>query len=211
MKTEKALRRRQWLEQRKEKRKAQLERAKLWLCAKLDRMVPPGFAWGTELKWLGTGLGLCVALNAILFFGRYWNDVEQMYVTDWSGGETKRVLRAGANLSSFSSVMRGTMVGFSLLMLVILLLTVYHYLYYYRDSKSIYVMKRLPNRFELHRRSLSLPLVSVGVCLLAVFLLIVIEFGLYYLMAPAGCEISPNQWASFWRMGIRLVWEADGI
>lgn len=204
-----SMRRAEWLEAKKDSMRTTMDTIKKKIGARLDRMVPPGFDWAAELKWLRIGLILCIALSVFLFFARYWNGVAQLYETDWASGE--KVLRANARLDSFSQVMSGTMVGFSFLTLVILLLTVYHYLYYYRDSKSIYVMKRLPKRFELHRRSISLPLASIAVCLCTVLLLIIIYYGLYHLMAPRGCEIWPGQWDSFWQMGFRHIWEGDGI
>lgn len=120
------------------------------------------------------------------------------------------VVKEGDTLPSFSWVMEGVMAPFVYLMIILLLLSVLHYLYYYHESKSIYVMKRLPNRMEIHRRSFALPLTMLVVCLVTVLLLTVIYFGIYHLFVPDRC-VEPGQWERFFREGIFSMWRGDGL
>lgn len=120
------------------------------------------------------------------------------------------VVEEGELISSFSWVMKGVMAPFVYLMAIILLLTIFHYLYYYRETKSIYLMKRLPNRSELHRRSLSLPLILVAACVVVIVLLTAVCCGWYYLWVPDRC-IAPGQLSHFLREGIFTMWRGDGL
>ena len=63
---------------------------------------------------------------------------------------------------------------------------VQNYQSHYRGSRSIYLMRRLPDRWELHRRCLILPLLELAATLL---LLAVLTVGFYFLYrgcAPGG-------------------------
>ena len=73
-------------------------------------------------------------------------------------------------------------------------------------------MRRLPERTELHRRSLALPLAGIGICLITVFFLLLIYFGIYCLAAPEG-HVMPDQWGWFWRTGAYLdrIWIGGGL
>ena len=48
-------------------------------------------------------------------------------------------------------------------------------------------MKRLPNRWELWRRVLTLPLGAMAVCGLTVLALTGLYYSIYLLCTPAGC------------------------
>lgn len=178
----------------------------------LDRMVPPGLDWVAELKWLAGGLILCTVLSAILFISRCAAAVAALYEEVYRDGERVSELVEGRMMAPFSTVMQGAMAGFVFLWLVILALSVYHYLYYYQESKSIYLMRRLPGWFEIHRRSFALPAASIAASLLVVILLIPVYFGLYCLLTPGG-HMEPGQWSEFWRSGAYLfgIWTGGGL
>jgi len=72
-----------------------------------------------------------------------------------------------------------------------------HYQYHHRVSKSIYTMKRLPNRWELHRRCWSLPLCCFAAVLLTGFLLLLVYYAVYLLVTPAE-NLAPDQWKKLW-------------
>lgn len=207
-KSENAVKRMPRMEEIRGQIRESVERAKVWCVKKLDRMVPPGLDWEAELKWLAGGLVLCAIVNLIIFLVKCSQAQDQLY--DYAMGE--RVLRPDRVMAPFAELMQGTMVTFSFLTVIILILTVYHYLYYYQGSKSIYLMKRLPRRFEIHRRSFSLPLVSILVCLITVLLLIAIDYGFYYLITPKAC-LEPGQWSRFWESGVFLyrIWTGGGL
>lgn len=180
-----------------------------WCGRKIDHMTPPGFEWKPVVNWSVVGMAVCSLISTFGFLSRYghgWRSLLVKYgVTDY-----KKVIAEGATLPAFSGMMESIMVPFVYLMVIILLLMILHYLYFYHESKSIYLMKRLPKRRELHRRSLALPLMLIGTCVVTVMLLTMIYFGLYHLFVPARC-IAPGQLERFLREGIFTMWRGDGL
>ena len=76
---------------------------------------------------------------------------------------------------------------------------VYHYLYYRQGSKSIYLMKRLPSKHELHKRAIALPMLAILGCLVAALIVMLLYFAIYMLATPKQCLL-PNQWQKLWRL-----------
>lgn len=187
----------------KEKRRAVFS----WLARRIARMAPPGMDWKTELKGMGTGMALSAAVSLAIFVIRLNVAYQSLFESYWEMGVQKRRLAEYRMMAPFADVTAGAMIGFGLLMLLVLVTTVYHYAYFYRDSKSIYLMKRLPSGLELHRRCVLLPLAGVGLCLCAVILLLLIYFGIYLLVTPEGHGM-PDQWWWFWqtRAFIDRIW-----
>lgn len=70
---------------------------------------------------------------------------------------------------------------------------IYHYLSHYQGSKSIYLMRRLPDRWELHHRCLTLPLTGALIYLGCALFLLLVYFCIYLIVTPAQCLI-PGQW-----------------
>ena len=62
-----------------------------------------------------------------------------------------------------------------------------HYAHYYRGSKSIYLMRRLPDRTLLHRQCWTLPLLALGLTLLVLVLLPALYYLIYRYATPAQC------------------------
>lgn len=206
-----------------------------WCGRKIDRMTPPGFQWMPLVNWSVAGMGVCSIISLFRFGKRYgsaWRALEWVYVqhsvnipveestwlprmrqtigewiriSDWSP-----VIKGGEIFSSFSWMMEGVMAPFLYLMAIIMLMVIFHYLYYYYESKSIYLMKRLPKRIEIHRRSFALPLTLVALCLMMTLLLSMIYFGWYHLWIPGRC-IEPGQLGQFLREGIFTMWRGDGL
>ena len=72
-----------------------------------------------------------------------------------------------------------------------------HYAYYRADSKSIYLMRRLPNSFELHRRCLLLPALYAVDFLLMGAVLLFIYYAIYMISTPEAA-LMPGQWQRLW-------------
>ena len=88
--------------------------------------------------------------------------------------------------------------GFGVLCLFLLGIIVYNYAYHRQGSKSIYLMRRLPSRMELHRRCLALPLFGIFICLICVILLLFVFYWIYMQKTPAEV-LAPDQWQKLWR------------
>ncbi len=63
------------------------------------------------------------------------------------------------------------------------------YAYHFQGSKSIYIMKRIPDPKELRRRILTIPLVSAIGCLITGILLWGLYYGIYIIFSPNGSII----------------------
>ena len=63
-----------------------------------------------------------------------------------------------------------------------------HYRYHFQDSMSIYTMRRLPDRWELHRRCWTQPVLSALTELLIFMVLTVLCAMLYYFATPVPCR-----------------------
>lgn len=156
--------------------------------------IPPGISAEQEMKGFLVVLALAVGIS-FLFFLRLWSAYDALF--EWT--EEECVLRDGAVMADFSVLLGlGTFSGFLLVVWVPPVTAICHYRYYYQDSKSIYLMRRLPNRFELHKRALVLPFLELLLVVITVFLLVVLYYNIYLLVTPAQC-LAPEQWQKLWR------------
>lgn len=85
-----------------------------------------------------------------------------------------------------------------LLVVVAVILAVYHYAALGRGAKSGYLMARLSDRREVHRRCLTLPLLMILAAVVLAALLLGVFYLLYRWLIPAPYG-SPVQWAQVWQ------------
>ena len=143
---------------------------------------PLGLDYLRELRGFFLGL-LAGAVYSGSFLLRFYQSYRSLF--QWSYGE--RMLLPGARMPDFSQLVHGSFLIFAALALVMPALIAWHYLYHRQGAKSIYLMRRLPNPWELHRRCLVLPLAGMLLCLLAAVLLLLLYFGLYLWLTPPEC------------------------
>lgn len=156
------------------------------------RLVPLGMDHEQELKWVRIGL----VANTIYSLG-YVIRLTDRYGRLFYTAPGIKMLIPDAVMPDFVEILGGSLAGFMIVALCMLPLMAYHYFYHYQGSRSIYLMKRLPKRFELARRCAALPLIMAAVSLLAAFVLLLIYFGLYMLVTPEPC-LAPDQWLKIW-------------
>ena len=72
-----------------------------------------------------------------------------------------------------------------------------NYASFFRQSKSIYVMKRLPSAKELHVRCLTIPAVACAVGFLVSLILLAIFAAVYHHGVPARC-MPPAETLQIW-------------
>ena len=68
---------------------------------------------------------------------------------------------------------------------------------FWRGAKSIYLMRRLPDRWELARRCLAIPLLTVACALLLVVILLPAFYGIYLHLTPEDA-LRPGQLDKLW-------------
>ena len=157
-------------------------------------MAPPGIGTDREIGGYISGLVLLIMLSAFDFFDNYNEAYEKL--SRWVSNQ--KILIEGAEMIDFVTVLGDSMQGFFLYCFLMLVIVVWHYLYYHYETKSIYLMKRLPNHVEIHKRAWTLPMLGVAATLLAAFVMLVLYFEIYMIATPKQC-ITPEQWSKIWR------------
>lgn len=159
----------------------------------LHRYAPVGMRLNTELWAFFLGLVIAVLFSLCFFveLGSAYNQLFQRL------GD-QRVLIPGAVMPDFDTLSLPWFVPFGILTAITLSFIFPHYGCHHQGSKSIYLMRRLADPWELHRRCLTLPLAGVGVCLLLAFMLLLLYFAVYLGVTPEEC-LTPNQWQKIWR------------
>lgn len=162
----------------------------------LSRYAPPGMDIKVEKRVMGWGMTFS-ALFSLSFFLRFSDGLKRLY---WNNG-AGRTLKANAVMPDFAQLLGGALLGFLILALCMAAFIPIHYAYHHQGSKSVYLMRRLPDRWERHRRCWTLPLCAVLLCLAAAFVLLLIYFAVYMLATPKAC-LTPGQWRKIWSVRI---------
>lgn len=143
-----------------------------------DRYVPLGID-GAEVR-NNVICGLCMgALWSLGFLFRFADAKRDLYFATgkWTG----------LPIRPFGEVLGNAFLLLGILALVMAAVGVIFYCFHYQDSRSIYTMKRLPNRWELWRRCLAVPLCTIVLCAVLALLLTGIYYLIYLCCTPAGC------------------------
>ena len=149
----------------------------------LSRFVPLGLEGEKEGQWILLGWGIS-ALAAMIQFANQYHDALSRLYNHMLGG---RRLIQGAVMTPFSELVLGCEFGFVLMCLGLALLAVYHYHYHTQSSKPIYLMRRLPNSWELHIRCLGMPVMGAVGALAILGLLTILFFVIYLRCTPEQC------------------------
>lgn len=160
----------------------------------LTRHTPPGIEWQQEMSafLLGQTLSLLFSLG---FFANYLEARSNLF--EYAAG--KRYLIEGAQIADFHGMTRIWFLGFGMMVFYLLGLILHHYLYYRRGTMSIYLMKRLPNRRERHRRALMVPCLSILATAATALTLRFLYFAVYLLATPKVC-LPDEVWQQLWRI-----------
>ncbi len=154
-----------------------------------DERTPVGIEGKKEIGWAACGLGISF-LYSLTYYFSLWSYIDNLYGVSSVTG--KRVLLAGSYMPDFAAFAPSRMKPFVITALIFLTLAVYHYIYHYQESKSIYTMRRLPDRWELHRRCLTFPITVAVICLVSAVLLTGIYLWSYNLSVPKA-RLRPGQ------------------
>ena len=167
----------------------------LWNC--FDHIMPPGL---TNSKMLNS-----LFAQAFLILTRLLLDCMNL------NGAIRRArqgIEEGWNVNppipdyylypTFDSLIKFTMLLFLLMAILILSYSINHYAYYHRESKSIYVMHRLPSKWTIWKQCCTVPLIYAGFILLTAGIYYALFCAAYFHFAPEG--VIPEQTiAFFWR------------
>ena len=154
----------------------------------MGRYFPPGYAFEKERNACALLLALAAGYST-RFFWRLHDACALLYVVE---GDGSRVLRPGSQAAPFLEVAAGCWAMFLPLYLFLAAMVAEHYLYYRRQTKSIWLMRRLPERGVLLRTCVQGPLFTMGAGAAAGAVLLALYYGIY-LLAMSG-ECAPGFW-----------------
>lgn len=98
-----------------------------------------------------------------------------------------RELIPGAVIQPFSCLIQGSLDFFPLFWLFMAWEVIDAYLYHRRGSMSIYLMRRLPEPMELHRRCWGKPLIYTAGSIGVMGVILLVYFLIYLVFTPAVC------------------------
>lgn len=124
------------------------------------------------------GLTLAASLS---FFGRLLEEVQGLYYRV----EGQLVLRAGRKAAAFTELTDWYWKLWLPVLLLIPALGLCHYLYYYRETRSIYVMRRIPARGGILRSCVQGSLLFEAMAVLLALAVYGFYFGIYWLSIPS--------------------------
>ena len=159
----------------------------------LSRHAPPGMELKEEKTLFTVGMSLSMIFSAFYFGSRYSNALSELY---WRNG-TIRTLKDGAIMIDFVEILGEGLLGFLIVSALMIAAAVMHYVYHFYESKSIYTMRRLPSRWELHRRCLTLPAVGLVIIAITAMIFLGASYAIYMNMTPDVC-LTPGQWQKIW-------------
>ena len=161
----------------------------------LSHYAPPGMELEQEKKIFGIGMVLSSLFSFLLFGIEFSDCLEKLY---WKNGVERTVI-PGAVMTNFTELFRDATIGFKAVFALMIAAMVMHYAYHIWESKSIYTMRRLPSRWEMDRRCLTLPICGMIISKVTAFLILLICYGFYIGLTPKECLL-PGQWEKIVRM-----------
>lgn len=147
-----------------------------------EKFFPPGYKYEWERNSAVLLFGIGVALS-LQFFGRLHQAAEVLYEYTDRG----RMIREDAAAASFWQLVTGHWGLFVPLVLFLTVMTIYHYIYYYRGTRSIYLMRRLPRRGVVFKSCVTGPLIGLGMAIVILAPLYLLYYGIYLLVIPGEC------------------------
>lgn len=153
----------------------------------IERYGPPGVDIRRESLRTAQGL-LGAAFLSLRFLPVYWNSRAALYTVH----NGVRVLDEGVVMPTFREIFSWSFLGFWIFFAAMAAVAVLHVVYHYQGgSRPVYLMRRLPDRWEYWRRCLALPAAGALCALAAMALLLGAYLAIYLLCTPAQCLPEP--------------------
>lgn len=119
----------------------------------------------------------------LTFLGRYLDYRSQLFEIRGN----RKILIEGAKMPNFEFLTKDLFEVFGVVLIFCALIIVYHYYYHYQGSKMMYLMRRLPNKWEVHVRCFTLPVVAGVISIIYMMVLRLLFFAIYYWCTPVQC------------------------
>lgn len=144
---------------------------------RLDRYAPPGMDLSGIRRWT-VGAIVVSALFSMIFLSEYATELSELRQI------MEHPVYAGRTMTPFGDLIVLPMILFRIAPFIPLVHIPSMYGYYFQESKSIYVMKRLKNPFELHLRCLTLPILAALLVVLSGAAVYLLYRLFYYICTP---------------------------
>ena len=148
----------------------------------LKKYDPPGMDTGKEQGVFITGMSMSL-FYSITYLDAYWDEYRGLFVR--SGGV--KILRPERTIAPFFEILGNRLMGYIILAACMFVAVAIRYTYYRQGSKSIYLMRRLPDPAVLHRSCWLQPMVRSGLALLAALVSLAAFYVIYVFVTPAVC------------------------
>lgn len=149
-----------------------------------NRSLPAGIRWEEVRQKISLGLGFAGVWSLGILY-RYLVIRSSLFYTSPAG---KVEIFHDARMPAFDSLVYGLpLAGFGCYFGAMLLAVGYFYLYHRMGSMSVYLMRRLPNRWELHRRCWTVPVLGALAGLVLLGMLLGVYYLIYRFCTPAQC------------------------
>ena len=127
------------------------------------------------------GAGICIGIaEHLVFYGKYMMQLEE--INKAIKGVT---IESGLKMPYFWELAEHSYYGYILGILLVLFLQAYwNYKYYNKETKSVYVMKRLPDRREYARTIWGAPLIEALAAAAVMILHTVVDLCMYMIVTP---------------------------
>lgn len=134
----------------------------------LTCLVPPGVNAKEEAQAVVLGL----AASVIFSFG-FLIRLNKVCREEAAG--------AAESIPVFPKLLGNSLAGFVVMIIAMALLCIVHWHMHYKDSKSIYLLKRLPDKLELLRRTAGLPIAGAALSIILALILFAVYFAVFNL------------------------------
>lgn len=137
-----------------------------------QRLMPPGINMEKANYLLAGGIALGFAEN-LLFFGRFMINLQEIRIS------------GSGYMAYFNSLMEYSCLGYAGAMLLVPVLQAYwNYCYYNKETKSVYVMKRLPDRSLYSRSIWAVPVLEAMIICAVMLANAAADFLIYLIVTP---------------------------
>ena len=153
------------------------------------RHLPVGWDWDNTRTGLIWG-HILSGLSLFGFFGRFSDALDALYFhREGPNGTLIPVLDPTRTIAPFSELTRGTpLFGLWIFLAVMPLMVWRYYRFHTQEAMSVYTMRRLPDRWEYHRRCWTQPILSALAELALYAVLICLCWLIWYFATPVPCR-----------------------
>jgi len=161
-----------------------------------NNLVPPGRNGTLQRNWLLGGLAAAFVCTILFFLSEYGEHKAMLELAEkmYPGGP-------GQLLPDFEWLVAVPSLSFAVVFGVALPQICYNYIYTRRGSRSDYTLRRLPDKWEWHRRCLAVPVLAVSGGMLLLALALVLCFLIYQFATPPQFLRCNQEGAELWQYG----------